>query len=236
MSIFNSFAQNNTPNMGLSQYLDAFISKGLSDMVLPESIGAENVGPDNYYGMFQDSPEYDFLRDSDMGVSYDQQLDPTFDAVAYPSYSGYQDNRSVGDYLSLSGSGTWNPLYTEDQNGVRQRGFSMSGAAQARVPLDPIMEDAILRLSAGGYRYGGDVKLPQRLQEMGAPDYIDYGDTALSRLGIGVKKDDFSSDLNYNPQTEDISANLSSGGLSADLGYNRDTKDKYIKARYGFEF
>ena len=163
-------------------------------------------------------------------------LDPTFGAVDYPNYTGYRDNRSLLDYLALSGSGSWKPMYTEDANGVRQRGFSMNGRAQANIPIDPLLKDAILRLSAGGYRYGGDVKLPQEMQEMGAPGYIDYGDTVLNELGVSLLTNDFSADLGYNPETEDLSAGFSSGGFSAGAGYNRDTRDKYIKARYGIKF
>ena len=124
---------------------------------------------------------------------------------------------NIGDYLKIQGGGSWNPLYTKDDDGVRQRGFNFSGGAQARIPLDPIIEDAMLRLSVGGYRYGGDVKLPQAMQEMGAPSYIDYGDTGLSNLGIGMSK----------------------GGFSVDLGYNRGAEDKFIKsimARYKVDF
>jgi hypothetical protein len=178
--------------------------------------------------------QFNFVESGDAYAS--APLDPTFDAVEYPSYTGYRDNQSILDYLALSGSGSWNPIYTEDANGVRQRGFSMNGRAQANIPIDPILEDAILRLSAGGYRYGGDVKLPQEMQEMGAPGYIDYGDTVLNELGAGLSTNDFSADLGYNPETEDLSAGFSSGNFSADAGYNRDTRDKYIKARYGINF
>ena len=143
---------------------------------------------------------------------------------------------NIGDYLKLQGQGSWNPVYTKGENGVRQRGFNFSGNAQANIPIDPLLEDAMLRLSAGGYRYGGDVKLPQRLQEMGAPDYIAYGDTALTNLGIGMTKDGYYGDIAYNPQSEDISAGFAKDGFSADLGYNRDTKNKSLMARYKVNF
>ena len=144
--------------------------------------------------------------------------------------------KSISDYLAINGSGSWNPGYYEDQNGVRKKGFNFSGDAQANIPIDPLIQDALLRLSVGGFGYGGSVKLPQEMQEMGAPDKIEYGDSGLTNLGIGLSGGGLSGDLSYNPQSQDYGAGFSNGGFSAKLGYNPETDNRSLFARYKMDF
>jgi len=144
--------------------------------------------------------------------------------------------KSLSDYLTINGSGSWNPGYSKDQNDVRKRGFNFSGDAQANIPIDPLVRDAILHLIAGGFGYGGSVKLPQEMQEMGAPAKIKYGDSGLSNLGVGLSQGDLAGDLSYNPQTQDYGAGFSNGGFSANLGYNPETDNRSLYARYKVDF
>ena len=107
--------------------------------------------------------------------------------------------------FSLRGSGGLNPMQRVGDEGVRQGGYNIGGEAKVNIPIDKVIRDAVIRLMAGGFSYGGRVKLPQHIQEMGAPARIEYGDSALDNLGIGFTKGGFSADAKYNPQTNEKS-------------------------------
>lgn len=143
---------------------------------------------------------------------------------------------SLGDLLSIQGSGSASPMHEVGEDGVRQGGYNINGRAEASVPIDPLIRDAMLRLSAGGYAYGGKVELPQKFQDFGAPAEIKYGDKVTDHLGIGLTRGDMSADLGYNPASNNYSLGYLDGGFSGDLGYNPQTGDKSIYAKYKWDF
>ena len=140
---------------------------------------------------------------------------------------------NIGDYLSLSGSGSGNLMRGVGSDGVRQGGYNMDGNAELRLPMD---KETLLRLQAGGYAYGGKVELPQKFQDFGAPAEINYGDKVTTNLGLGFTNGDMSGDLNYNPASNDYKLGYSNGGFSGDLGYNPQTGDRSINAKYKWEW
>ena len=121
---------------------------------------------------------------------------------------------TLSNYLSVDGSASGNPMRRVGSEGVKERNFEFEGGAEARVPIDNIIQDALIRLAVDGFAYGGKAKLPQKFQEEGAPASIKYGDKGFTNLGIGLEK----------------------GGLSAGLNYNPQTDSKGITARYKFNF
>jgi hypothetical protein len=80
--------------------------------------------------------------------------------------------------------------------------------------LDKLISDAILKLNASGFGYSGAVKFPDNMQQMGAPDKIEYSGKGLDNIGIGFEKGfkdgSFGVDTRFNPQTnsKSINANL----------------------------
>jgi len=144
--------------------------------------------------------------------------------------------QSISDYLSINGSGSGSPMRDVGSDGVRQGGFSGAGGIEAKIPVDKIIEDVILRLQAGGYAYGGKVELPQKYQDDGAPAEISYGDKVTTNLGLGFTRGDVSGDLNYNPASNDYKLGYSNGGFSGNVGYNPQTDDRAIFAKYKMNF
>lgn len=144
--------------------------------------------------------------------------------------------KSIGDYLTLSGSGGGSPMHSVGDDGVRQGSWSASGDVEARIPIDMLIKDAMIRLQAGGYGYGGRVELPQKFQDFGAPAEINYGDLAATNIGLGFTRGDTSADLNYNPSSNDYKLGYSSGGFSGNMDYNPETNDKSIYAKYKMKF
>jgi|VirMetMinimDraft_7_1064189.scaffolds.fasta_scaffold17218_2 hypothetical protein len=121
---------------------------------------------------------------------------------------------TLSKYFRIHAQGGGNPMQSVGSEGVRRGGYNLGGGVEARIPIDPLMKDALLNLEAGGYTYGGNVELPQYMQDQGAPAGIEYGDTAINNLGVG----------------------LSNGGFNVGANYNPQTNEKSVKARYKFDF
>ena len=118
----------------------------------------------------------------------------------------------IAQYFDIGIRGGGNPVYTTpDNKGLRTKDFNISGNVQANIPMDKLINDAILNLRASGFGYGGGVKFPESMQRIGSPDKIEYFDRGIDNLGIGFQKGLenglFSLDGNYNPQTNDKSIN-----------------------------
>jgi len=118
----------------------------------------------------------------------------------------------IAQYLDINMQGGGNPTYAApDTMGVREKGMDISGNVQANIPMDQLINDAILKLRASGFGYSGGVKFPEAMQQMGAPDKIEYSGKGIDNIGIGfqkaLKNGMFSLDGDYNPQTNSKSIN-----------------------------
>ena len=118
----------------------------------------------------------------------------------------------IAPYFDINIQGGGNPVYTTPDNmGLRRKDFNISGNVNANIPLDYLINDAILNLRASGFGYSGGVKFPESLQRIGAPYKIEYSDRGIDNLGIGFQKalenGLFSVDGDFNPQTNDKSIN-----------------------------
>lgn len=116
--------------------------------------------------------------------------------------SALMEDLDLGKYFSISGGGSGTPMRDIGTEGVRQGDWNFRGKAEAQIPLDwALLKDALLRLSAGGYAFGGNVDFPQELQDRGAPPGVNWGDSVINNLGVGFSQDGFSTDWGYNPET-----------------------------------
>ena len=113
----------------------------------------------------------------------------------------------ISKYLSVSASGGGNPMSSVGNQGVMESNYGFNGSAQANIPINKLIEDAMLRLNIGGFAHGGKVKLPQKFQDMGAPAEIQYGDKGIDNVGVGFSKGGFSAGMQFNPQTNSKSIN-----------------------------
>ena len=117
----------------------------------------------------------------------------------------------IARYLIVNLQGGGNPMYETDEMGVKSKGMDISGNVQAKIPLDKLISDAILKLNASGFGYSGAVKFPDNMQKMGAPDKIEYSGKGLDNIGIGFEKGfkdgSFGVDTRFNPQTNSKSIN-----------------------------
>jgi len=114
----------------------------------------------------------------------------------------------INQYLSIHGSGGGSPMHKVGTEGIRQGGWGIGGQAEARIPIDQLIKDALLRLQMGGHGYGGKVEFPKHMQEnYGLPPSEVYGGGGIDNLGVGFSKGGFSSGLKFNPQTGSKSIN-----------------------------
>lgn len=113
----------------------------------------------------------------------------------------------ISKYLTMYASGGGNPMRSVGNQGVRESNYGFNGSAQANIPINKLIEDAMLRLNIGGFAHGGKVKLPQQFQDMGAPAEIQYGDKGIDNVGVGFSKGGFSAGMQFNPQTNSKSIN-----------------------------
>ena len=111
----------------------------------------------------------------------------------------------LGKYFRIHAGGSGSPMREVGKDGVRVQNYGFSGGAQARIPIDSLIDEALLTLEAGGFTYGGAAKLPQYLQEKGAPPGEEWGDTGINNLGVGIMNGGFSAGANYNPQNNEKS-------------------------------
>lgn len=122
-------------------------------------------------------------------------------ALMGPNYYTPNEEPNLGKYFSIFGEGSGSPMRDIGTEGLRKGDWNIGGKAEARIPLDPILKDALLRLSAGGYAFGGNVDFPQEWQDRGAPPGVNWGDSVINNLGVGFFQDGFSTDWGYNPET-----------------------------------
>ena len=113
----------------------------------------------------------------------------------------------IGKYLSVNMQGSGNPMQSMGNQGVKGSNYQIDGSMEARIPINKLIEDAMLRLNMGGFAYGGKVKLPQEMQSMGAPAKIESGGGGMDNIGVGFNKGGFSAGMQFNPQTNSKSIN-----------------------------
>ena len=111
------------------------------------------------------------------------------------------DFEQLAKYLKVYAEGGGDLSYQQQPSGVKTKDFSMDAGVEASIPIDKLIQEAMLRLSASGYAYDGGVKFPQEWQQYGAPPKIEYGDKVVDNLGVGFDKGGHSFDFNYNPET-----------------------------------
>ena len=111
------------------------------------------------------------------------------------------DINKIAEFLKIYAQGGGDLSYQNQPDGFKTKDFSMDAGAEASIPIDKLIADAMLRLSASGYAYDGGVKFPQELQKYGAPSKIEYGDKVIDNVGVGFDKGGHSFDFNYNPET-----------------------------------
>ena len=116
-------------------------------------------------------------------------------------------SKAINKYITLRMQGSGNAMRPTGSEGVRQSNFQVECDIEARIPIDKLLQDTLLRLKAGGYAYGGRVKLPQAFQDEGAPASIKYGDQGFTNLGIGLSNKNYSIGAAFNPQTLSKSIN-----------------------------
>lgn len=111
----------------------------------------------------------------------------------------------IARYLTINARGGGNPMFTTDDQGVQTRGMDMSGNVEARIPMDKLIADAILKMRAGGYAYGADVNLPEKF----GGDKMQFQGGGVTNLGIGFEKGRYGVDVDYrkDPQTNSKSIN-----------------------------
>jgi len=111
----------------------------------------------------------------------------------------------IARYLTINARAGGNPMYSTDQQGVQTRNMDISGNVEARIPMDQLIADAILKMRAGGYAYGGNVNLPEKF----GGDRINYQGGGITNLGIGFEKGPYGVDVDYrkDPQTNSKTIN-----------------------------
>lgn len=107
--------------------------------------------------------------------------------------------RPLSEYLQINAQGGGSPMRRLG-DGVRGSNYNASGDVQANIPINQMSPDALLKLRAGGYLYGGDLQFSDELQDYGLPAKESYGDGVISNVGVGLETGNHEFSADYNLQ------------------------------------
>tara|TARA_R110000787_G_scaffold35840_2_gene91788 strand:- start:30 stop:413 length:384 start_codon:yes stop_codon:yes gene_type:complete len=114
---------------------------------------------------------------------------------------------ALSKYFRVYADGGGSPVHAVGTEGVRQGGYNVNAGAEARIPIDALMKDALLKANVDAFHYRGNVEFPEHIQAFGMPAEMSYGDTGINNVGAGIINGGFSAGGNYNPQTNEKSVN-----------------------------